>query len=149
MKKNNMNQFINDEAKNLFLGKFGENVAADFLEKEGYKIVGRNIKFGKHELDIIAENKNFLVFVEVKTRSCLYPESSSYGNPSRAVTFKKRIDTVRAAYDYLKENPTQKQPRMDVIEVFLHEIRNGAISPQILNINHITNAFDSRGRKQH
>lgn len=149
MRKNDMGQFVNDEAKNLFLGKFGENVAADFLEKEGYSIIERNKRFGKHELDIIVEDKNFLVFVEVKTRSCLYPESSSYGNPGRAVTYKKRTDTVRAAYDYLKANPTEKQPRMDVIEVFLHEARDSATPPQILNINHIRNAFDARGRKQH
>lgn len=144
------NTFINDEAKNLFLGKFGEDVAVDFLEKEGYKIVGRNLKFGRHELDIIAEDRYFLVFVEVKTRSCSHPESSDYGNPGRAVTYKKRTDTIRATYDYLKTHGTQKQPRIDVIEVFLQHVGdNRATPPQILNINHIRNAFDSRGRKQH
>ena len=144
------NTFINDEAKNLFLGKFGEDVAVDFLEKEGYKIVGRNLKFGRHELDIIAEDRYFLVFVEVKTRSCSHPESSNYGNPGRAVTYKKRTDTIRATYDYLKTHGTQKQPRIDVIEVFLQHVGdNRATPPQILNINHIRNAFDSRGRKQH
>lgn len=140
--------FKNDEAKNLFLGRFGEDVAADFLKKDGYKIVGRNIKFGKHELDIIAEDKHFLVFVEVKTRSCYYPESSAYGNPGRAVTYKKRTDTIRAAYDYLSENSTDKQPRIDVIEVFLQHTDDFRVTPpQILNINHIRNAFDTRGRK--
>ena len=144
------NTFINDEAKNLFLGRFGEDVAVNFLEKEGYTIVGRNIKFGRHELDIIAEDNYFIVFVEVKTRSCLHPESSDYGTPGRAVTYKKRTDTLRATYDYLKTHPTKKQPRVDVIEVFLQHISdNRATPPQILNINHIRNAFDSRGRKQH
>lgn len=144
------NTFICDEAKNLFLGKFGEDVAASFLESQGYKILGRNIKFGKHELDIIAEDKDFLVFVEVKTRSCSHPESSYYGNPGRAVTHKKRTDTLRATYDYLKTYQTDKQPRIDVIEVFLQHIGdNRATPPQILNINHIRNAFDARGRKLH
>ncbi|MBE6547625.1 MAG: YraN family protein [Ruminococcaceae bacterium] len=140
--------FINDEAKNLFLGRFGEDVAANFLEKEGYKIVGRNLKFGKHELDIVAEDKYFLVFVEVKTRSCSHPESGAYGNPGRAVTYKKRSDTIRAVYDYIHKNGTDKQPRIDVIEVFLQHIGdNRATPPQILNINHIRNAFDARGKK--
>ena len=144
------NTFICDEAKNLFLGKFGEDIAASFLESRGYKILGRNIKFGKHELDIIAEDKDFLVFVEVKTRSCSHPESSYYGNPGRAVTHKKRTDTLRATYDYLKTYQTDKQPRIDVIEVFLQHIGdNRATPPQILNINHIRNAFDARGRKLH
>ncbi len=144
------NTFINEQAKNLFLGKFGEDVAVNFLEKEGYKIVGRNVKFGRHELDIIAEDRYFLVFVEVKTRSCSHPESSDYGNPGRAVTQKKRTDTIRASYDYLKANPTKKQPRIDVIEVFLQHVGdNRATPPQILNINHIRNAFDARGKKLH
>lgn len=143
-------EFINQDAKNLFLGKFGEEIAASFLEKEGYRIVGRNIKFGRHELDIIAEDKDFLVFVEVKTRSCSHPESSNYGNPGRAVTYKKRTDTLRATYDYLKSHGTSKQPRIDVIEVFLQHVgENRATPPQILNINHIRNAFDARGRKLH
>ena len=142
--------FINGEAKNLFLGKFGEDIAASFLEKEGYRIIGRNVKFGRHELDIIAEDKDFLVFVEVKTRSCDHPESSDYGNPGRAVTEKKRTDTLRATYDYLKTHGTNKQPRIDVIEVFLQHIGdNRTTPPQILNINHIRNAFDARGRKLH
>lgn len=145
-----MSEFINQDAKNLFLGKFGEDVAVDFLEKDGYKIVGRNVKFGRHELDIIAEDNAFIVFVEVKTRSCLHPESSNYGNPGRAVTYKKRIDTLRATFDYLKAHPSKKQPRVDVIEVFLQHLGdNRATPPQILNINHIRNAFDARGRKQH
>ena len=145
-----MSEFINQDAKNIFLGKFGEDVAVDFLEKDGYKIVGRNVKFGRHELDIIAEDKTFIVFVEVKTRSCSHPESSDYGNPGRAVTYKKRTDTLRAAFDYLKAHPSKKQPRVDVIEVFLQNVgENRATPPQILNINHIRNAFDARGRKQH
>ncbi len=145
-----MEQFINDEAKNLYLGKFGEDIAADFLIKNGYKISGRNLKFGRHELDIVAEDKDFIIFIEVKTRSCKYPESSNYGNPGRAVTYKKRTDTVKATYEYLRTHHTNKQPRMDVIEVFLHEMSDSRVTPpQILNINHIRNAFDARGRKLH
>lgn len=138
----------NHEPKNIFLGKFGEEVAADFLKKDGYKIIGRNVKFGKHELDIIAADKNFLVFVEVKTRSCTYPGASAYGNPGRAVTYKKRTDTILAVYDYLKENGTDKQPRIDVIEIFLQPTDSPCTAPpQVLGINHIRNAFDTNGQK--
>ena len=70
---------------NQILGKLGEDIAADYLEINGYSIVSRNQRVAKNELDIIAEDKDCLVFVEVKTRSCLYPESGQYGIPSRAV----------------------------------------------------------------
>ena len=51
------------------LGKKGEDLAVEHLWGKGYKILNRNWKSGKHEIDIIAENKDFIVFVEVKTRS--------------------------------------------------------------------------------
>ena len=72
------------------LGRLGEDLAADYLEKSGYTVVGRNLHFSKNELDIVAEDDGFIVFVEVKTRSCLYPESNGYGTPGRAVDHKKR-----------------------------------------------------------
>lgn len=132
---------------NIKLGQLGESVACDFLKKNGYKIVSRNLHVSKHEIDIIAEDDNFLVFVEVKTRSVAYEESSSYGSPGRAVDYKKRSNTVLAAKTYLMTNYTQKQPRIDVIEVYMKERGDNSISPQILSINHIRDAFDSRGRK--
>ena len=140
--------FVNEEAKNLFLGKFGENVASDFLQKNGYEICGKNVRFGRYELDIIAQDENFLVFVEVKTRSCLYPESGVFGTPGSAVTHKKRTDTLKAATEYLRKNHTSKQPRIDVIEVYIYSANDQrSTPPQVLNINHIRNAFDARGRK--
>lgn len=131
------------------LGQLGEDLAADFLEKNGYRIVARNIHFSKNELDIVAEDDGYIVFVEVKTRSCLYPESNGYGTPGRAVDHKKRGNTVKAAKDYLLKNYVTKQPRIDVVEVYLLESQAEFKTPTVLNINHIRNAFDARGRKTH
>jgi putative endonuclease len=131
------------------LGKLGEDVAADHLEKNGYKVTSRNLHVGKNELDIIAEDKEYIVFVEVKARSCLYPESGQYGIPASAVDVSKRKNTVKAARDYLSSYYGGKQPRIDVIEVYLLEDKSDFKAPKILKVNHIRNAFDSRGRKQH
>lgn len=131
------------------LGRLGEDLAADFLEKNGYKVIGRNLHFSRNELDIVAEDESFVVFVEVKTRSCLYPESNGYGTPGRAVDHKKRGNTVKAVKDYLLKNYVAKQPRIDVIEVYLLESQSEFKTPTVLKINHIRNAFDARGRKLH
>ena len=131
------------------LGRLGEDIAADFLEKNGYRIVRRNQHFGRNELDIVCEDDDFIVFVEVKTRSCLYPESGDYGAPGRAVDEGKRKNTVKAARDYLAKNYVNKQPRIDVIEVYMLEQKSEFKTPTVLNVNHIRNAFDARGRKLH
>ena len=133
---------------NIKLGQLGEKIAADYLQKNGYRIVSKNLHVSRNEIDIIAEDSNFLVFVEVKTRSVAYQESSAYGSPGRAVNYKKRSNTVQAAKAYLMSNYTDKQPRIDVIEVYMKERGDNSISPQILSINHIRDAFDNKGRKR-
>ena len=136
-----------DDMHNIKLGQLGESIACDYLKKNGYKIISRNLHVSKHEIDIIAEDDSFLVFIEVKTRSVAYEESSSYGSPGRAVNYKKRSNTVLAAKTYLMTNYTNKQPRIDVIEVYMKDRGAISISPQLLSVNHIRDAFDSRGRK--
>lgn len=131
------------------VGKLGEDLAADFLVKEGYTIVERNVHRGKNEIDIIAENDDFFIFVEVKTRTCLYPESNAFGIPARAVDASKRKNVVSAARSYLYTHYTDKQPRIDVIEVYLLEQKDQMLTPKPIKINHIRNAFDARGRKLH
>ncbi len=136
------------EAAHLTLGVLGEKLAADYLEKNGYKIVDKNVRMSKNEIDIIAEDDSFLVFVEVKTRSVQHEGSSLYGSPARAVDSKKRSNTVKAAVDYLRTHYTEKQPRIDVIEIYMKERdTDKTLYPQILSINHIRDAFDSKGRK--
>ena len=137
------------ETEKQILGRLGEDFACDFLEKNGYTIISRNLHLSKNELDIVAEDSDSIVFVEVKTRSCLYPESGDYGIPSRAVDSKKRSNTVKAASDYLSTYHGCKQPRIDVIEVYVLESKSEFKAPTILKINHIRNAFDARGRRLH
>ena len=132
-----------------FVGMTGEDVAAKFLEQNGYTVIERNYRSGHCEIDVIARDEQFLVFVEVKTRSCLYPESGDFGVPGRAVDEKKRGNTVNAVRSYLARNHVTKQPRIDVIEVYMLEDKNEFKIPRILRINHIRNAFSSRGRKNH
>lgn len=131
------------------IGRLGEELAADHLRNEGYTIVEQNVRLGKQEIDIIAENDEFFVFVEVKTRTCLYPESNLFGIPAQAVDVSKRKNTVTAARNYLHTSFTDKQPRIDVVEVYLLEQKDGLLNPKPIKINHIRNAFDSRGRKLH
>lgn len=122
-------------------GRFGEEAAAQFFLNNGYDIIAQNIHISHLEIDLIAENSEFLVFVEVKTRSCLYPGSSLYGRPAAAVDQKKRQNIVSAASQYLRQHPSSKQPRIDVVEVYID-----SLEPQkILKIEHIRNAFGARG----
>ena len=127
-----------------FVGITGEDVAAKFLEQNGYTVIERNFRSGHQEIDIIARNEQFLVFVEVKTRSCLIPESMAYGRPARAVSTTKQKNIVAAARNYLRQHQGNTlQPRLDVIEVYLKKTAAGA-PPQLLDIHHIRNAFMAR-----
>lgn len=118
------------------IGKYGEDIACKFLKKEGYKIVARNKHESHNEIDIIASNKEYIVFVEVKTRSVEDDLFNPYGTPASAVTASKQEKLIAAARSYLRGNPTNKQPRMDVVEVYL---KKGTKS--VLKINHFENAY--------
>ncbi len=131
------------------IGRLGENIATEHLKKNGYKIIKQNVHLGKNEIDIIAEDRDFIVFVEVKTRSAPSSEPGGYGSASRAVTKEKRKNTVIAARDYLMSSYSPKQPRIDVIEVYLSESRGVLKAPTLIRLNHIRNAFDARGKKLH
>lgn len=124
------------------IGKKGEKLAANFLKRNGYKILERNLHQSHNEIDIIASNKEYIVFVEVKTRTANKDLFLPYGSPASAVTKEKQKRTVRAATNYLltqSKKAKEKQPRMDVIEVYL-EKETG----KLLEINHITDAFGAR-----
>ena len=110
------------------LGQKGEDLAADHLKKAGYRIVFRNWKWGKHEIDIIAENKEFIIFVEVKTRTDDYQM-----HPVTAVTTEKQRSIIYAADGYLQKLNVNKESRFDVITI----IRKG----ELFEIDHIENAF--------
>ena len=94
-------------------GAWGEAVAGEYLRKKRYKIeaAGYSCRFG--EIDIIASNRKFLVFVEVKLR-----KDSAMAEAREFVTPAKQRKVRTAAMYYLMENPTEKQPRFDVMEVY-------------------------------
>ena len=81
------------------LGRKGEDEAARFLEARGWKILGRNVRLGRREVDVIATRGQVLVFVEVKSRS-----GDAWGDPLEAITQKKRQEIARAAAGWLREH---------------------------------------------
>ena len=123
------------KAKNI--GDYGEKIAKKLLKKKGYKILASNQHESHNELDLIACDANYIVFVEVKTRSTDETLYSRFGTPASAVDFQKRKRLIAAAKDYLsRNNQRNKQPRFDVIEVYLMKD-----TFQVIRINHIENAF--------
>lgn len=123
-------------------GAFGENAAAEFLRKKGFRITERNLHISRYEVDLLVENDEFLVFVEVKARTVPYLNadgSSPFAiTPAMAVNKEKQRRILYAAQLYLLKHPTEKQPRLDVIEVYLKEKKD---SFEVLRIHHIENAF--------
>ncbi len=123
----------------LEIGKHGEDTAVLFLKKHGYKIIDRNVHLSHNEIDIIARKKEYIVFVEVKTRSTPKDMYSEFGLPSDAVDYRKINRILRAAIDYLSASKTKYkrlQPRFDVVEVYLNK-ENG----EVLKVNHLPDAF--------
>lgn len=110
------------------LGQKGEDLAAEHLKKAGYRILHRNWKAGKLEIDIIAENKDFIVFAEVKTRSDDYLE-----NPQSAVNREKQRSMILAADNYIRWNNIDKESRFDIITV--------VVKDETFTIDHIEAAF--------
>lgn len=95
------------------VGIYGEETAVTFLKKEGYKLIERNYRSPFGEVDIIAEEDGFLVFVEVKFR-----KTSSFGSPLDAITRDKKRHIIRSALYYLKTTgQTTRRVRFDVLGI--------------------------------
>ena len=113
------------------LGNKGEAFAAEYYRKLGFTVTAQNFTCRGGEIDIIAENGEYIIFVEVKTRS-----SNSLYSPAEAVDFKKQKRLTVAAMKYLSENETEKQPQFDVFEVY-------TTNERIYKVNRIENAFEA------
>ena len=100
-------------------GRAGEDYAAQKLTEQGYVIVARNYHSRYGEIDLIAEDGEFLVFVEVKLRA-----SVSHGLPEETVTPRKQEKLRLTAETYLQTHETNKQPRFDVVEVYAPQGEN-------------------------
>lgn len=111
--------------KNQIIGKKGEDIVVDFLKKNKYRILERNFYCNQGEIDIIAVEKDEIVFIEVKTRN-----NTNYGMPSEAVTKQKEKHFKKATEYYIyKNNLYNEFIRLDVVEVLL--------KGQQYTINHI------------
>ncbi|WBX76413.1 YraN family protein [Tenacibaculum ovolyticum] len=110
------------------LGLKGEELAIEYLEKNGYLIVEKNYRYRKAEVDIIARKDTVLVVVEVKTRSSNY-----FGNPQDFVNPKKIKLLVTAIDDYVVKRDLDVEIRFDIIAI----LRN----KETYNIHHIKDAF--------
>lgn len=114
------------------IGEIGEEYAFKFLKKKKYKILERNYRKRYGEIDIIAENKNYIVFVEVKTR-----HKDSMTSAADAVNRQKQLKIIKTASMYLAENETEKFCRFDVCEVYIN-----SDNLKLVDINYIEAAFE-------
>jgi len=104
----------NNAGNRIATGKNGEELAVQYLEKQGYAIVERNYRVRAGEIDIIARDGEFLVFVEVKTR-----RSNRFGSPFEAVDFRKQQQIIRVARMYLARHGGENYAvRFDVAAVY-------------------------------
>jgi putative endonuclease len=110
------------------LGKLGEEIAVDYLQKNGYEILETNWVFQKAEIDILAKKENTLAVVEVKTRS-----SIEFGLPQDFVKPKKIQLLVKAVHSYVTENDLDIEVRFDIIAINKQE--------QDFVIEHLIDAF--------
>jgi len=117
--------------QNAGVGSRGEELAAAFLERNGFALVERNFRCKGGEIDIIAKDGSTMVFIEVKSRKTL-----TYGVPQLAVTPFKQRQISKAALTWLARNHKHDSPaRFDVIAILLENDYSH-------QIEHIKNAFD-------
>lgn len=119
------------ELSPIEIGNIGEKFTVKYLRRKGYRIRERNMRNFHSEIDIIAETKEYIVFVEVKTRSVgqVFP-------PRAAVNAEKRRKILLASKSFMRYKNIKKTPRYDIAEVYLNKENHKPIS-----INYIENAF--------
>lgn len=118
--------------RNNLSGAWGEALAAEYLRKKGYVLVasGYRCRFG--EIDLIAKNRKFLVFVEVKLR-----KNNHFAAAAEYVDRRKQERLKTTAAMYLSQNPVALQPRFDVIEIYA-PAGTQTVRPEI---HHMEDAF--------
>lgn len=119
--------------KTTEIGRRGETVVCRYLEANGYEILRRNFCIRGGEIDIIAQNAEYLAFVEVKTRR---PGSMVSG--FEAVTKKKQARLIQTAAMWCAEHANPRQPRFDVACVLMQ-------GTQVQQVEYLENAFDTTG----
>lgn len=114
------------------LGIWGEEQAAKYLRRKGYRIIERNFSCRFGEIDIIASRKGYLAFVEVKLR-----KDDSFAQAREFVDQAKQRRIVTAAELWLSRHEEDMQPRFDVIELYAPQ----GVNSRKIEINHIEDAF--------
>ncbi|MBN8702792.1 MAG: YraN family protein [Bacteroidetes bacterium] len=113
------------------IGDKGEVIAAEFLERKGYKVAHKNWRVKQYEVDIICETKTEIVFVEVKTR-----KTAALGAPESFVDKTKQRNLIQAANYYMQSVNADKEFRFDIVTVISNN--------QGQKVEHIENAFMPR-----
>lgn len=98
---------------NKLTGRWGESLAAAYLEKKKYEIVSCNYRCRYGEIDLIAQNRRYLAFVEVKLR-----KSAAFAEAREFVDARKQARLRTTAEFWLSQHETDRQPRFDVIEIY-------------------------------
>jgi putative endonuclease len=123
------------DASRKALGRRGEDIAAAYLEGQGYSSIARNWRTRAGELDLVARDGEWLVFVEVRARRCGPPGSEpAFGPPEDSITPRKQQRLVTMADTYLFENPWDGPWRIDII--FMECKADGSV----LRLNHLRDA---------
>ena len=118
------------------IGNIGEALAAKHIRKNGYKIIKKNFVAVGNEIDIIAENKDTIAFIEVKTRTVGH-ENPRESRPAAAVTREKQKKIIATAKYFLATRSNEKHISLDIVEVYLNENKTQN------KIIHIQNAFNA------
>ena len=124
-------------AKHNELGKEGEVIARRYLEQQDYEILETNWRMGHLEVDLIAEDKKTIVFVEVKARTCILNGKM----PEENVDEIKMRRVIAAANAYLKYHKIEKQPRFDVVGILVDRNTN-----EITYRRYVEDAFQPKTR---
>lgn len=100
------------------MGRRGEDLACRLLKKHHYKVLERNVRGHYGEIDIVARQRDCIVFVEVRTRT-----SQEYGTPEESVTARKRAKLVTCALDYIATHERYQDTawRIDVVGIEMDE----------------------------
>ncbi len=109
-------------------GKRGEAMAEIELRQKGYKILERNYRSGRSEIDLIAQSEGLLIFIEVKTRS-----SNSFGHPEEFVSKNQQESIIRGANHYVEQINWKGDIRFDIVAIVVNQTN--------MQIEHLKDAF--------
>lgn len=121
---------LNNKLSNSSIGQISEDLACKYLIQQNYKIIERNWRFKKAEIDIIAKHSNCLIFIEVKSRSY-----TAFGQPEEAIDAKKEAMLIDAAQRFMESINYDWEIRFDIISMILTK------SMKIKKIDHFKDAF--------